>query len=54
MDVKQNQGNREGGFNRDGRDNRRMNRREEPVSEFKEKLVFVNRVAKARISASPR
>ena len=34
---------REGGqFNRD----RRMNRREEPVSEFKEKLVFVNRVAK--------
>jgi small subunit ribosomal protein S5 len=34
--------NREG----QGRDGRRMNRREEPVSEFKEKLVFVNRVAK--------
>lgn len=28
------------------REGRRMNRREEPVSEFKEKLVFVNRVAK--------
>jgi len=45
MEPRENQGNREGQFNREGRE-RRMNRREEPVSEFKEKLVFVNRVAK--------
>jgi len=48
MEPRENQGNREGGrtFNREGGRERRMGRREEPVSEFKEKLVFVNRVAK--------
>jgi small subunit ribosomal protein S5 len=45
MEGRENNREGQGRDNRDGRE-RRMNRREEPVSEFKEKLVFVNRVAK--------